>query len=308
MSLTEAPSLSMSHASLWQQLTPVLSHKKCPQNLLFIGARHVNLLAFANQLIGFLLCRAQTTACGVCAECRLLAAENHPDVWYLQAEARDKPIKIEQVRALQQQVYHTPQRAAYRFVVIDAVDRMNVAAANALLKVLEEPPAHVVFILLAEQIASIPKTILSRCQRYCAKTESVNLLAMGACYPKESRRHVLYLQMDTMLGELLQCLRGTLSPCVLAQRWSSSDSLEDLVWYLYLLVAQLIERHLVPQQSNLVFQDNMAQLLAYTNPIALFAQLDFLQELMQKINHTININASLALEAWLIRMLESCHH
>ena len=88
----------------------------------------------------------------------------HPDVEWIKPEKNGGAIKIDQIRELQNTAYLTPQRARYRLIVIEAADRMNTASANALLKILEEPAQHTVFILIAQQLSTVLPTILSRCQ------------------------------------------------------------------------------------------------------------------------------------------------
>lgn len=106
------------------------------------------------------------SACGFCDGCLLLASDNHPDIIVIQPHQLGHPIKIEQVRELQQQCMHTPQVMSMMVVIIECADSLNEFAANALLKLFEEPTGRVYFILSAETINRLPKTILSRCWQF----------------------------------------------------------------------------------------------------------------------------------------------
>lgn len=168
--------------ALWQQLTErldTLSH-----GLLLSGPHGVGKSRFAEQLAALLLCENPGAfACGECPSCRLLASGNHPDYRLLtlaeddaeEGEEADKAtsrkkkpatqIKIDQVRGLEDFVFIGSHRRGRRVAVIDPAEAMNVAAANALLKMLEEPPAGVHFILVSSAWRRLMATLLSRCRQ-----------------------------------------------------------------------------------------------------------------------------------------------
>lgn len=101
--------------------------------------------------------------CGVCAPCRAILDESTLDVLELDAASNNS---VDNVRELLEQVRYPAQVGAYKVYIIDEVHMLSSAAFNALLKTLEEPPAHVVFILATTEPQKIPATILSRVQRY----------------------------------------------------------------------------------------------------------------------------------------------
>jgi len=100
--------------------------------------------------------------CGVCKACRKIKSGNHPDI--IRIKPSGQVIKIEQIRDLRITIAMKPYAAKLRVVIIDDAQTMNPAAANALLKVLEEPPDRTVFILIAENRRGLLPTINSRCQ------------------------------------------------------------------------------------------------------------------------------------------------
>jgi DNA polymerase III subunit delta' len=105
------------------------------------------------------------TSCGQCDACRRIQHGNHPDVLWVRPESKSRLILIDQMRELMQTVHLKPTVAEFKIGVIVAADRLNVQAANAFLKTLEEPPPKSVLILLTTEPQRILETILSRCLR-----------------------------------------------------------------------------------------------------------------------------------------------
>ncbi len=104
-------------------------------------------------------------SCDQCLCCRKIESENHPDVQWIRPESKTRMITIDQVREVMQTINLKPTEAVYKVTVIVAADRLNVQAANAFLKTLEEPPPRCVIILLTTESQRILETILSRCLR-----------------------------------------------------------------------------------------------------------------------------------------------
>jgi DNA polymerase III subunit delta' len=151
-----------------------------PHALLVHGPRGIGKHALALGFAQALLCEAPGSdglACGKCPGCRYAAAGQHPDLMRVELLAIDpedgtltsvETIAIDRVRALTGFVQLTSHRQRAKVAVIAPADRMNAAAANALLKTLEEPPAGTYLILVADQPERLPPTILSRCRRFAA--------------------------------------------------------------------------------------------------------------------------------------------
>lgn len=117
-----------------------------------------------------LFCRGVIKPCGDCAECRRVAAHAHPDILLLEPESKARMITIgedeeEGIRSVLRFISLTPFIGPWKVCVILDADRMNAAAANALLKTLEEPPPASLIFLLVESPQALPATIISRCQR-----------------------------------------------------------------------------------------------------------------------------------------------
>ena len=108
--------------------------------------------------------KSDLTACGECHFCRAISAGKHPDFILLEPESKSNIIKIGRIRELSQRLVFQPHEASFRVIIIQDAQTMNRAAANALLKSLEEPPARTLFFLTAEQTSDLLPTIVSRCQ------------------------------------------------------------------------------------------------------------------------------------------------
>jgi DNA polymerase-3 subunit delta' len=112
------------------------------------------------------LCTAAHEApCGTCATCRRVASMQHPDLVKLELLEDSRQIRIEQVRELSADLTLTSHQGGYKVAIISPADALNRAAANALLKTLEEPTPRTLLILVATQPSRLPATVLSRCQR-----------------------------------------------------------------------------------------------------------------------------------------------
>ncbi len=132
---------------------------------LFAGARGVGKTTVARILSMALNCQAEkeNPPCGQCESCVEISAGQAIDVFEIDGASNRG---IEEVRELRETVKYLPSKGSYKVYIIDEVHMLTTAAFNALLKTLEEPPAHVVFIFATTEPHKVPATILSRCQRY----------------------------------------------------------------------------------------------------------------------------------------------
>ena len=147
-------------------LKNAIDQDKVSHAYLFCGPRGTGKTTMARLLAKALLCEHGPTSepCGTCRECTDIANGVHPDVYELDAASRTG---VENVREeIISRVNFAPTRGSKKIYIIDEVHMLSTAAFNALLKTLEEPPAHVVFILCTTDPQKVPETIHSRCQRF----------------------------------------------------------------------------------------------------------------------------------------------
>jgi len=157
-----------------QLLQRSLERGRLAHAYLFAGQRLDELEALARTLGKTLNCekpaRSKTggvaiDCCDACLSCRKIDHHNHADVHWVRPESKSRVILIEQMRDLMREINLTPTEAEFKVAVIVAADRLNIQAANAFLKTLEEPPPKSVLILLSTEPQRILETIQSRCLR-----------------------------------------------------------------------------------------------------------------------------------------------
>ncbi len=142
---------------------------------LFTGVRGIGKTTTARILAKAMCCAEAPVEepCNKCASCLAITAGNSTDVYEIDGASKSK---VEDIRDLQETIHFTPSVGKYRVYIIDEVHMLSTSAFNALLKTLEEPPAHVKFIFATTEAHKLPATILSRVQRYDFKKCGVRLM------------------------------------------------------------------------------------------------------------------------------------
>lgn len=248
--------------------------------ILLAGPPGLGKNSFAEWLCRYLLCeqpRPDGATCGHCQGCRLTEAGSHADLHVLQPESvykhsesllaryalryppedksRDSKdstaIRIDQIRSLIQASHGRPQLAGRRVMVLSPADRMNVNAANALLKLLEEPPPDSQVVLVADRPRRLPATIRSRCvridfrlpdpaeaSRWLAEEgipakSAPELLALAGGAPLEARdlwTSGFFEAREQLIGDLEALLNGLADPVSCATRWKERGTDRCLGW------------------------------------------------------------------------------
>ena len=156
------------HETEWERLQRARQQEKMPHALLLTGPRGAGKQLFAESLAASLLCTdpdAHGNACGQCRGCHLLQAGSHPDYQRIQPVEPGKPITVDAVRDMTSRGTLTAQAGGYKVILFQPADALNIAAANSLLKTLEEPVAWTLMLLVSAQPGRLPATIRSRCQQ-----------------------------------------------------------------------------------------------------------------------------------------------
>lgn len=204
----------------------------------------------AERIVGSVLCterQAGGEACGRCRGCQLRVAGTHPDLYRVGLELNDRgnprtEIVIDQVRSLSERLAQTSHSGGRRVALIDPADALNLNSVNALLKTLEEPPAAVVMLLVADQPSRLLPTVRSRCQRLDVRipetTEALAWLQHQAIDADTARRALALAAgnpgealtiarnqglVDGVIEDLLALRSATMAASEVARRWSGDE-------------------------------------------------------------------------------------
>lgn len=244
------------HAAIWQRVMKQRHAGQLPHAMLISGPDGVGKKIFTHALAHTLLCSAPRddgAACGHCAACALLRAGTHPDLVQVHPEEEGKSISIDQIRELRDGVTLCSHAGGFKVVVIHPADRMTVAAANALLKTLEEPSGRAVLMLVTSRLSSLLATVRSRCQRLdfavpareqalgwlqsqlepAAVKDAAVLLALAQGAPLRavdlSAQGALE-QRKRLLEELHGVALGKSDPVSVAERWHKAGMKQAWSW------------------------------------------------------------------------------
>ncbi|QXI27045.1 DNA polymerase III subunit delta' [Pseudomonas vanderleydeniana] len=311
--------------SLWQQLAGRTQHAHA---YLLHGPAGIGKRALAERLMALLLCKspAGLEACGQCKSCLLLAAGSHPDNYILEPEEADKAIKVDQVRDLVGFVAQTAQLGGRKVVLIEPVESMNINAANALLKSLEEPSGDTVLLLVSHQSSRLLPTVRSRCvQQACPlPSEAMSLQWLTAALPdcsEEERVELLTLaagsplmaanlqsqgvreQRAQVVDGVKKLLKQQMSATQLAEGWNAISLLLLFDWFCDW--SNLILRYQLTQDEDGLGLADMRKVVQYLAQKASREKVlniqDWILAQRQKVLSKANLNRVLLLEALLVQ-------
>lgn len=258
------------HISQQEQLKKAITSGRLPNAWLFAGPRGVGKRRVADILAAALVCTEarsrERDPCGMCAACRKVAAQSHPDVFVVEPESEQKTadanrestkrkpsevIRIEQVRELQAGLQFHPLEAPVKFAIVDEADRMSESTANSLLKILEEPPPSTHFVLISTMPHALLPTIRSRTSRMdfgpLSDEEIAEVLTRDGKVTRAEAQKIARLSVGS-LGAALSCdpdfVNQTMGRFLaLMRKGSSADIFETADEW----------SHLPPQQMRLLF-------------------------------------------------------
>jgi len=317
-------------------LEAAIRHDRVAHAYLFHGEAHIGKGLTAIRLAQALNCDSPADGgapdgCGSCRSCRQIEARTHPDFLVIEPdrEMANPQIKIEQVREIESQIIYRPLIGRFKIVVIDDADRFTLGAANALLKTLEEPPAHSVFILVTSRPFALPSTITSRCQclRFVppAQNQVEAALILKRNIPPQDAR-LLALATQARIGEALHAeiasmrqareeLQTLLSPSSLqsmtrlltvAETLAKADRAQEALewiaqWCRDLLLVKIgADRRLILNADRLTNGTELAEAVRTDLLLDIMGQIEDIQQAA-----TRNLNAQLALETVLLKLREA---
>lgn len=312
-------------AERWQHLCGLHRDERLPHALIVHGAQGIGKSHFATAFAHYLLCQSPNgdEVCGQCRSCQLNAVHGHPDLFLLEPEEPGKPIKVDQIRGLTDFINSTAQQGGYRVVILNPADAMNIAAANALLKMLEEPGRDTVLMLLTDRLGQVMPTIKSRCQRVecplpqeaeatayvaakleLAEDEAAHIVRinngapMAAMKYKESGLDEWRSQLIKGLADVLKKRRTVVE---VAQSWQKAD-LEVMLGWLYGLLADASRAKLTgnEQVQHADAQNMLQAIVRKADPVKLFQLASRVQEERKSLILRQNTNKQMLLERILL--------
>ena len=301
------------HQDQWQQLQMLIEAQRMPHALLLAGSADTGKGRFAQALAQQLLCEVPAVggACGQCKQCLLVNAGSHPDLRIIEPEGAGNRIKIDHIRAGGDFMAKTAQQGGWKVVIIQPAENMNVNAANALLKNLEEPGDRTLILLVTHQPERIAATVRSRCRivRFPLPPlstvsewlkqvvgDTADIPALLAASGGRPLQAVRLLESDTLgqmqhFTELLnQVADGSVSPLKAAQ-WCFKEAPTEAVDWLQLNVARDIKQSPASRKGRLLFK-----------------YLDKLNAAKGRMQSTANPNLQLAWEELMLDWQALCEH
>lgn len=314
------------HQLVWERLQRARRAERLPHALLFSGQKGLGKQHLARFFAQSLLCDSPDEkgfSCGHCRGCHLFRAETHPDFRWVEpaVEAKSPDIKIDAIRAITTLDALTAQSGGYKVTVITPAEQMNTAAANALLKSLEEPFGASVMILISAHPSRLPATIRSRCQRLRfaiphatqargwlqrqqIPVEQLDLalgLAGGAPLAALSIANTETLsERAELLEQFLGIIKENKDPVAIVEDWMSRDINRILGWMSGWLIdmLRLQTRPTAPALSNPDQEVHLGQTAKGLEPRRLHRLLQDVLDANRSIS--TNLNAQLMLERLLI--------
>jgi DNA polymerase-3 subunit delta' len=281
---------------LWQKLA---GRKQHAHAYLLHGPQGIGKRALAQRLMALLLCQrpAEQHACGACKSCLLLVAGSHPDNFILEPEEADKAIKVDQVRELVAFVVQTAQLGGRKVVLIEPAEAMNINAANALLKSLEEPSGNTVLLLVSHQPSRLLPTVKSRCvQQACPLPgHALSLQWLASALPDID-------DAALVVEGVKKLLKGQQTPSQLADAWSGVPLLLLFDWFCDW--SNLLLRYQLTQDTEGLGLSDMRKVLQYladkSSQSKVLAIQDWVLMQRQKVLAKANLNRVLLIEALLV--------
>ena len=315
----------------WQFLLSEVRQDRLAHALLLHGIAGLGKRDFATAFSAYILCdhKNNVSACGECQSCRWFTVGSHPDFFRVPLEDKSKAIKVDQLRELKQHLEKTSQRGAYQVALIESADTMNRAAANALLKTLEEPPGKVVILLVADRLNTLPATIMSRCQYvgFCAspndeavmwlrdqlddQKDPYLLLKVADYAPLRALAYVElgYFELrDQLLRHLLRVQRNEINPVAPAADFLKQE-LSLLLTILMSMISDVIRLQHGVKPEVLLHSDCLDQLQSLAQSHDIIKLHDYFQtcqRALAEVQSGIAINPQLLLESVFIDYYRCC--
>jgi DNA polymerase-3 subunit gamma/tau len=238
-------------------LMNAIQHERVAHAILFSGPRGTGKTTVARILAKAMNCQEGPTPqpCNICRSCNEITAGNAPDVFEIDGASNNS---VDQIRELRENVKYMPAYSSYKIYIIDEVHMLSTPAFNALLKTLEEPPPHIMFMFATTEPHKIPVTILSRCQRYdLRRIASESLTGHMATLCEREDIHVPEESLTLVAREAAGSMRDALS--LLDQVMTCSDG--PVTHEQVLTILGVVDRHIITGLAAALLEGDIARLL-----------------------------------------------
>lgn len=309
-------------AGQWGRVVAWRASERFPHALLLRGPSGLGKARFADRVANSLVCESpggRAEPCGDCRGCRLYRAGSHPDVRRVEPEEGEQVVRVDQVRELIAWSTLSARQGTYAVALLSPADRMNRAAANSLLKTLEEPSRDTVFLLISHLPHLLPATVRSRCQSvdFCpvetaeaqgwlraqieGKVPVERLLRIASGAPIRARELARSGALESraeLLGHVRGLVGGERSPVTAAAGWHSVG-LGEIAYWTYSLASDLVRIKMGGNEERLVhgdLADELRDLSARVEIRLLFSLLDQSLEAIRVLEARLNLNPQFLLE------------
>lgn len=260
-------------------LTNAINSGKIPHAYLFSGPRGVGKTSSARILAKMLTCVESPNICGQCTACQEISTGQSLDVREIDGASNRG---IEQIREIRDNVAYTPLSLKYKIFIIDEVHMLTKEASNALLKVLEEPPEHVIFMLATTEANKVLPTIRSRCQHYLLKRIPLDTLierlglilqAEGHAFEKEALEEIAQAgdgsmrDSQTILDQVILYSQGNLTLSATREVLGIPDNsyfetiIKALIEQNIIIILEQIHYYLMEAGDGISFAENLTKFL-----------------------------------------------
>lgn len=310
---------------IWQQLQQRRQAGRLPHALLLSGPAGIGKQQFARAFTDSLLCQTPAddgSACGHCKACELVVAGSHPDAVTIAPEEEGKAIKIDQIRGLAEFTSLHAHYGGYKVLLLQPAEQMNQAAANSLLKTLEEPNDNTLLLLVTANPQRLLPTIRSRCQSLyfdapdkaealawlkpqLQNQDAEHLLEIAAGAPitaLELADSALMQVFDDNFASIEALLGRQQDPLQVASQWQKQDGLRTVHWFSG-WVTDMIRLASATKPPRLDYISLRPRLQVLAKQLELSTLHRFLEQLNEarRLLATSSVNSQLLFEELLVR-------